>query len=79
MTGDLIKIDYGNRHSVELKRYVLFAYSNYYPSGAKNDMKATSDSVYALKHYAYDVVDINYDHMEILDMDERKWYEPRDF
>lgn len=31
-----------------MKKYLLFAYENYYPSGGLNDLKETSDSLEAL-------------------------------
>ena len=72
----MIRITCENRNKVELKRYVLFSYCNYYPSGGKLDMEATSDNIHDLKHYAWE--DPHYDHHDILDMEERKWYKPRD-
>lgn len=76
----MIEITYANRHSSELKRYVLFTFSNYYPCGGQNDMRATSDDVIELKHFAHEHMAKNFhDHAQILDMEERKWYEPRDF
>ena len=76
----MIKITWGNRHSTELKRYVLFAFSNYYPCGGWSDMRATSDDVIELKHYEYEESEKgNHDHAQILDMDERKWHQPRNF
>jgi hypothetical protein len=58
--------------SNEMKRYLLFSWANFYPSGAHYDMKASSDNIHELKHHAVDG-DSYYEHHIILDTDERKW------
>jgi hypothetical protein len=75
------KIDVWDRmlDTAKLDRFILFAWHNYYPSGAYGDMQATGNCKTTLKHYAFDELSQNYVHFKILDMDERKWLNLEDF
>jgi hypothetical protein len=77
------KIEYGVaqgqvKEKTKLDRYILFAWHDYYPSGAYNDMRATGDCKTTLKHWALDS-DPYWDHFKILDTQERVWLNLEDF
>lgn len=56
-----------------IKRYMLFAYDAYYPSGSINDLKLSSDDLHEVLKWANDnTIDIgmSYDYYDILDTKE---------
>lgn len=57
------------------KRYILFAYSDYYPCGGSNDERERSDDIQALREAASKIFS---DTAEILDMDTGEWITVRD-
>lgn len=54
------------------KRFWVFSYCEYYPGGGKGDFKADFDTLE--EAYAYHQ-QYHSDYMEILDMQERVWWE----
>lgn len=53
-----------------MKRFLLFTYDDYYPSGARGDLYGDFDS---LEEAIANLPDSDADYADILDMDERKW------
>lgn len=58
-----------------MKRYLLFGYDNYYPSGGQHDVVDSFDSLDELKEFIKDSI-YKLDYYDILDMDNRCWIDP---
>lgn len=54
------------------KRFLLFTYYQYYPSGGENDVAGSFDTLEAAKDAAHEGVNgYRYDHAEVLDLAKR--------
>lgn len=53
-----------------MKRYLLFAWDQYYPSGGMNDLKGEFDTEQEAKGYAINSSCAMYDHIELYDTQE---------
>jgi len=56
-----------------MKRYLLFAYESYYPSGGKNDEVGSYDTLEEAVAAANTGTFQNYDYKDILDLEKREW------
>lgn len=64
-----------------MKRYLVFAYDYYYPSGGSSEVEGEFNTLEELKNYNPET---NWDfrkldNIEILDLQERRWLEKEEF
>lgn len=53
----------------EMKRYLVFGYSQYYPSGGATDAQGSADTLDEVRKITAGA----YDAYDVLDMQERRW------